>query len=94
MHISSILESGGIQAMLDAQSNAQGMDSDVVAAVLSGIGSLASQGSAAEQIVAAGGIGVALEAMTTHVVSSSVARSCVRNFSLYWTILFILLTYL
>ena len=68
---------GGIQAMLAALSNAKGMDSDVIAAVLSGIGSLASKGSAAEQIVAAGGVRVALDAMTTHVASSSVARSCV-----------------
>ena len=62
-HIDAIIASGGIQAMLGALSNANNMDAAVTAAVLSGIASLASKGSAAEQIVEAGGVEVAIRAM-------------------------------
>ena len=50
-HIESILQNGGVNAILTAAKSSQGMEPDVAAAVLSSIGSLASNEVAAEEIV-------------------------------------------
>lgn len=80
-HIEAIIANGGIDALLTAAVSSQSMEADVAAAVLSGIGSLGSKESAAEQIVQAGGIDAVISTMQAHSTSVACARAGIHVFS-------------